>query len=272
MAKDGGTADVVTGADLGTGIADSSSGAVYSGVVLAMITEDEATTSYVARAVFMTGPRPTIGGCPHCCCGGAQRGLPYPWKPPDAGQITLAGATGTPPLATLVPEVFENGSGTFHGMSDLGWSWYWPLGDYAPVDSQPWSPGDAFQVLATGNEVESFSGVLLTGPPLTGVRPPIGPSPVVIDRSQGFEVAWAPEGKGDATVLLSVPYDGGICYCDAPDSAGKLVVDTNLLGPSSVERAGRMKLARLTISTVTSGNARIDLVGAVVQAGPVTVE
>jgi hypothetical protein len=31
-------------------------------------------------------------------------------------------------------------------------------------------------------------------------------------------------------------------------------------------------LARLTISTVASGNAMIDLVGAVVQAGPLVVQ
>jgi hypothetical protein len=157
-------------------------------------------------------------------------------------------------------------------MSDLGWSWFSPLSDYAPVDSQRWSPGDGLQISATGNEVESFSGILRTGPSLAGVTPPIGLAPVVVDRSQAFEVSWIPEGEGDSTVLLGIPYDGGICYCDAPDSVGKLVVDANRLSPISVEQNGKITLARLTVSTVASGNATIDLVGAVVQAGPLAVQ
>jgi hypothetical protein len=269
---DAGAIDAETRPDLGTGTADASSEAMYAGVVLGMVTRDEATTSYLARAVFTTGPRPVIGGCPHCCCGNTGRGLPYPIKPPDAGKIILAAAAGATTLATLVPAAFEDGSGTYYGMSDLGWAWSAPLGDYAPVDSQPWSPGDVLWVVATGNEVESFSGALPTGPSLAGVVPPIGPSPVVIDHSQAFEVSWAPEGKGDATVLLSLPYSGGICFCDAPDSAGRLVVEANLLGPISADQNGKIKLARLTISTVASGNATIDLVGAFVQAGPLAVE
>jgi hypothetical protein len=271
-AGDADTIDAVTTADLGTGAADSSFEPVYSGVVLAMITRDEAATSYVARAVFSKAQRPAIGGCPHCCCGNTGRGLPYPIKPPDAGNITLAAAASATMLATLVPAAFEGGSGSFYGMGDLGWPWFGPLGDYAPVDSQPWRAGDALQVLATGNEAASFSAVLQTGPPLAGIVPPIGPSPVVVDHNQAFTVSWAPEGKGDATVLLSLPYAGGICFCDAPDSAGSLVVDANLLNPISAEKNGKIKLARLTISTVTSGNATIDLVGADVQAGPFAIE
>jgi hypothetical protein len=265
-ARDAWAIDAVTGADLDTGAADSSPEAMYSGVVLAMITQDEATTSYVSRAVFTTGPRPTIGGCPNCCCGVEERGLPIPEERPEAGEITIAADVGATTLATLTPGAL------YHGMSDLAWSWFRPLSDYAPVDSQPWSPGDALRVLATGNEVESFSGVLRTGPPLAGITPPIGPSPVVVDHSQAFEVSWAPEGNGDATVLLSLPRSGSVCYCDAPDSAGRLVVDANLLSTLSVGQNGEIKLARLTISTVTSGNATIDLVGAVIQAGPLAVE
>jgi hypothetical protein len=207
----------MTGADLGTGAADAGSAETYAGVVLAMITQDEATTRYAARAAFVARPRPAIGGCPRCCCGGTGHGLPYPWKPPDAGKIVIALAADATPLATLVPASFQGGSGTFYGMFDLGWPWAGPLSDYAPVDSQPWSAGDALQVLATGNEVEPFSGLLQAGPSLAGVMPPIGPSPVVVDHSQPFEVSWTPEGKGDATVLLSLPYDGGICFCDARD-------------------------------------------------------
>jgi hypothetical protein len=264
--------DAVTGPDLGADAPDPGSQAMYAGVVVGIITHEGPTTSYVARALFTTGPRPLVGGCPHCCCGTTDRGLPYPFKPPDAGKITLAAEAGATTLATLVPAAFEGGSGTFYGMTDLGWSWFGPLGDYAPVASQPWSAGDTLQVLAAGNEVASFSEALRTGPSLAGVVPSIGPSPVVVDHGQPFTVSWAPQDHGDATVLLTLPYAGGVCFCDAPDAAGRLVVDANLLGPISAEKNGKIQLARLTISTVASGNATIDLVGADVQAGPLAVE
>jgi len=244
----------------------ASSKATYAGVVLAMVTEAEGSSDYVARALFTTGPRPVIGGCPQCCCGSTNRGLPIPRKPPDAGPITIAAADSTS-LATLVPAPFENGSGHFYGMTDLGWSWLAPLGDYAPAASQPWGFGDTLQVLAVGNEVDSFSGSLRSGPSLTGVTPPIGPSTVAVDHTEPFEISWTPAGDADATMLLGIPTGTGLCFCDAPDSAGRLVVDANLLSPVSSE----ITLARLSVSTVTSGNATLDLVGAVVQKGPVQV-
>jgi len=242
--------------------------APYAGAVLAMLTTRDALQTYVARAVFTLGPRPTIGGCPQCCCGSTDRGLPFPDKPPDIGEISLLPASGATPLTTLVPEVFENGGGTFHGMTDLGWSWFGPLSDYAPVSSQPWDAGDSLRVLAQGNEVEPFSALLRTSPALRGVTPPIGSSKVVVDHTRPFEISWTPEGDGDATVLLGIPNATGICYCDAPDSAGILVVDANLLSPVS----GELSLARLTVSNVASGNASVDLVGASVQRGAVEVQ
>ena len=248
--------------------AGTSSEATYAGVVLAMVTDDNASSTYLTRALFTAQPRPVIGGCPHCCCKSTERGLPLPEKPPDAGNITLMAADGSTSLATLVPAAFEAGSGTFYGMTELGWSWFAPLGDYAPVTSKPWAFGATLHVLAAGNEVEPFSGILRTGPALAGVTPPIGSSPVVIDHARPFEIAWTPEGTADATMLLGVPTGTGICYCDAPESAGKLTVDADVLSPVSSE----LTLARLSVSTVTSGNSTVALVGAVVQKGPVEVQ
>jgi len=253
---DGGSGGVAAGG--------ASSEAPYAGVVLAMVTEG-ADAGYVARAVFTGGPRPRIGGCSRCCCGSTDHGLPSPRKPPDAGTITLA--VGSTSLTALVPEAFENGSGTFHGMTDLGWSWFAPLGDYAPTASQPWSFGDDLEVVAAGNEVAAFSGTLQAGPALSGVTPPIGSATVVVDHTRPFEISWTPDGRGDATVLLGIPSGTGICYCDAPDETGALVVEPSLLSPAS----GEISLARLSVSNVSSENATIALVGAVVQRGPLEV-
>lgn len=257
---------------VGCGETESNPGAVseatYAGAVLALRSEQEGTTSYVARAVFTAGPRPTIGGCPQCCCKSSDRGLPLPIKPPDAREIRLLPATGSTALASLVPEVFVDGSGIFHGMLDLGWSWFAPLSSYAGVGSQPWSAGDTLKVVAPGNEVDAFSGLLRVGPALRGVTPPIGSSPVVVDRTQPFEISWTPEGDGDATVMLGIPSANALCLCDAPDSAGSLTVDSKLLSAVS----GQITLTRLTVSQVAAGNASVALVGGIAQRGTVEVQ
>ena len=100
------------------------------------------------------------------------------------------------------------------------------------------------------------------------MTPPIGSSTVVVDHTQPFEVSWTPGGNADATVLLGIPNGTGICYCDAPDTAGSLVVDADLLNPVSAE----ITLTRLTVSNVASSNASIDLVGAVVHKGSLKVQ
>lgn len=265
-AQEGGDAGLAGGSG-GNAQGGAVSGATYAGAVLALLTERDGTVTHSARAIFATGPRPTIGGCPQCCCGSTERGLPLPIKPPDASQISLLPADGSTALATLVPEVFEDGRGTFHATTALGWSWFAPLSDYAVVSSQPWNPGDTLTVLAQGNEVDAFSGLLRAGPALRGVTPAIGSSPVVIDHTQPFEISWTPEGDPDATVMLGIPNADGICYCDAPDSAGTLVVDSSLLSAVS----GDISLARLTVSNVATSNASVDLVGSVVRTGSVEV-
>lgn len=248
-------------------VGGASSEATYAGVVLAMASQG-ASSDYTARAIFTQGARRVIGGCSKCCCYGTQRGLPIPVKPPDAGQITLGQAGSSNSLATLVPATFADGSGSFYGTSYLGWAWFPPLSNYAPAQSQPWNFGDSLRVVAAGNEVASFTGTLDTGPELTGVTPPIGPTAIIVDHTRPFEIGWTPAAQGDATVLLSIPGNTGLCFCDAPDSAGSLVVDASLLGPVT----GEISLSRLSIVSVTSANASIDLVGAVVQNGPVEVQ
>ena len=267
----GGNSAASGGVLAGGSAGDAEGGAVteatYAGAVLAMLTERGPTKSFVARAVFAAGPRPSIGGCPQCCCSSTDRGLPLPEKPPDASQISVLPASGGEALATLVPEVFEDGRGALHGSSDLGWSWFAPLSDYAAAPSRAWKAGDVLEVIALGNEVAPFSGMLRAGPALTGVSPAIGSAPVVIDYTRPFEISWTPEGDADAIMLLGIPNADGICYCDAPNSAGSLVVDSALLGAV----AGEISLARLTISNVASKNASVALVGAIVQRGPVEV-
>jgi hypothetical protein len=237
----------------------------YAGVVLAMATDSESASGYVARAVFALGPRPTIGGCSKCCCAPIERGLPRPEKPPDAGEITLTTVAG---VAKLVPDPFEGGHGSFHGTTDLGWAWFPPLSNYPPTDSQPWPAGSVLAVLAEGNEVGAFSGMLRAGASLEGVTPPFKDAKVVTPQAEPFTVSWTPEASSDATVMLRFPNDRGVCYCDAPDSAGTLVVDGDLLTPI----VGGISLTRFTISTLSSANASVDLVGAIVQKADFEVE
>jgi len=89
-----------------------------------------------------------------------------------------------------------------------------------------------------------------------GIVPPIGPSPVVVDYSRPSRFRGRRK-QGDATMLLSLPYDGGISIA-MRRLGGRVVVGANLLSPISAEQMEKIKLARLTISTVASGNATID--------------
>ncbi|MGC4089479.1 MAG: hypothetical protein QM756_16630 [Polyangiaceae bacterium] len=168
----------------------SGSDAPYTGVVLAEITKGATEPRYTARAVFSRGPHVAIGGCPRCCCGRSDRGLPLPDKPPDAGEITLAVASDSTPLGTLVPDPFENGVGTLYGMTDLGWSWFAPLSNYAAVASPAWNSSALIKIQARGNEIGGFNSTFRAGPEFLGVNPPIGATTLVIDHRQPFEVSW----------------------------------------------------------------------------------
>ena len=251
-----------SGGDAGAGGA-----ATYGGVVLALVSERDAVQSSVARAIFTTGSRPALGGCPQCCCGSEGRGLPIPVKPPDAGRIALEPAGDGSAVTTLDPFPFENGMGEFYGTSELGWAWYPPLSSYAPVEPQPWAADTALQVHASGGEVAAFSGTLRLGPALTGVTPALGTSPLVVDHTQAFEISWTPQSGSDALVMLRIPNGSGVCFCDAPDAAGRIVVEPGLLGPVT----GDVSLTRFTVSNVSSGNASVDLVGAMVRTGAIDV-
>jgi hypothetical protein len=259
----GGTAAGGTGGNAGAGAEPT-----YAGVVLALVSESDAVKSSVARAIFTTGSRPSLGGCSQCCCGSLIRGLPIPVKLPDAGRITLKPAGEATAICTLVPDLFENDLGSFYGTTNLGWAWYPPLSIYAPVEPQPWAADTELEVLASGNEVAAFSGILRLGPDLTGVTPALGTSPIVVDHTQAFEISWTPQSGGDAIVMLEVPNGSGVCFCDAPDAAGRIVVEPGLLGPVT----GDVSLARFTVSNVSGGNASIDLVGAVVKTGTIDVQ
>jgi hypothetical protein len=274
------------------GAPDAGADATYYGFVLAKLTQgqapDGAGAAYSAFADFVKGTKPTAPpSCPDswpsagsCCC---LRGIstPLPEQPPDAATVTIASADGANVLATLTGSrwVSSGGtvSGTLHGTWDLGLSWVFAPGDYAPVDSVAWSPGDVLRVSATGMEVGAFAGLLDTGDLLTGVTPPIGP-PLVIDRAHDLDIAWTPEDLPGATVLLAIQQftmrSTLACYCTAPDAAAKLTVSATLLADfaSTDQLSAAIQLERLLVTSISGPNATIDLVGSVAQAGNISFQ
>jgi hypothetical protein len=138
-------------------------------------------------------------------------------------------------------------------------------------------PGRAIAVVAGGADLDGFEGTMHTGAALTGVTPPIGSGPIVIDRSQDLHVSWTPEGLADEEVLLTVRQiatDSVIaCFCSAPDSAGELTVDKAVLATFGVEQLScTMELERALTSTVLTDDAVVDLVSEVVQETSATFE
>jgi hypothetical protein len=286
-APDAVTAPDALGLDTQTPLDSDADGTEYCGAVLAKLAQVESGNTYSVYTDFTAEQRlrPTIcanlSPTPDICRCVRGHALPYPDQPPDAAQVTLRSPTGAITLATLtptLPTIDASGvSSSFYGTLDLGMAWYTRPGDYARVDSQPWNPGDALLVAATGSQVPAFSGTLQTGLLLTGVTPSFGPEPLVIDRSQDFQVAWTAEGESNATVLLTLrqvsPNSLVTCTCIQPDSARSIVMNPSLLGMFNTEPlTTTIQLERMIISTISSHNATIDLVGAVAVVGHVTFQ
>jgi len=278
-----GTPDAATDAavsDTGSALDGARSGVIYSGVVLARATQSGTTSSSYGAFVDFTSKYPFyLDSCPglgpsagNCCCM-IGMSTPMPIQPPDGATVTLTSADGASTLATLLPSTPTSTTTTIgpqmYGTWDLGrWGAVVP-GCYAPVGSQPWNPGDALRVSATGNQVHAFSGTLQTGSLLSGVTPSIGSAPLVIDHSQNFEVSWTPEGRENESVLLRLGAAPDVCYCTVPDSAAKVTVDSSLLSPGGTST---ISLERLVISTASSDNATITLIGAVELSGEVAFQ
>lgn len=264
--------DAEASADVG--VEDASPAQEFRGVVLLRWAPGSAPP-YLAYADFAAGS-PVGLTCPTspettggCCC---EDGVALPGPTPSAGILQLSRLTGQGVLVLLQPSTTN-----LQGTSDLGPSWYVYPGIYDYTDSGVWFPGDAIAVAGGGADLLGFEGTLHTGAALTGVVPPIGPAPSIVDRSQDFHVSWTPEGLAGEQVLLTlrqITTDGvTACFCSAPDSSGELTVDTSVLAMFAVEQlSGTIELERVITSTVTSDDAVINLVGAVAQEADVTFE
>jgi hypothetical protein len=256
---------------------EADSGAPYTGIVLATVTQTETKNTYGVFADFTQGtPRATGGASQSCVC---QEGIVLPVMPPDAGTLTIESASGAV-LTTLTPANENSASGSYSGTWDLGANaWAYSPGNYDTVVSPAWTPGEALEVCATGDQVPAFSGSLHTGALLSGITPSIGAASVTVQRSQGFKVSWAPGPRSDDTVLLTLQQITSstiaTCTCTAPDSAGSVSIDSKRLLSQYVatkQLSGTIWLARTTVTTVSSGNASIELIGEVMVTGPATFE
>ena len=260
---------------------------VYHGVVLAKLTQGADSDSVMAYAAFAAGGQPfaftaPIGSHPatkSCSC---VRGLATPIlnEIVDASTISLATDAGDE-WARRDPDqaVVDGGTVSFklRGTTDLGASWYVFPGRYPPVAAGPLKAGGKLAVTAAGGTVDAFSGSITMGGGLSGVTPPLGAQDQSISRGADFQVSWTPDAEGGQTVLLSLRQVGAqsvvACFCEAADEAGTLTVPAELLAlyegpPASCD----VQLARLKVSTVSRGNATVQLIAEAAVAGTATVE
>ena len=260
--------------------------AVYQGVVLAKLSQGADSDSVMAYAAFAAGGQPfaftaPIGSHPatkSCSC---VRGLTTPILNviADASTISLATDAGDE-WARLEPNqpVVDAGTVSFKlsGTTDLGAAWYVLPGRYAPVVAGPLA-GGKLTVTAAGGTGDAFSGSITMGGRLSGVTPPLGSQDQSLSRSADFQVSWTPDAEGGQTVLLSLRQVGAqsvvACFCEAADQAGTLTVPAELLtlyeGPPA---KCDVQLARLRLSTVSRGNATVQLIAEAAVSGTATVE
>ena len=261
-----------TGTDAGATSMDGGADATafYSGVVLAKATQGADGGTYMAFADFIADRVPPLESQPpgSCSCT-LDASTPPVTRPPDVGTITVAPIdllTVPPPLVTLMPFGPSLDYPGFQGTADLGLDWYRRPGGYPYADSLPWSPGSPLVVSAPGHDVPGFSATLLTGAPLAGVTPSFD-GPMVIDRSQGFQVRWTPDQTPNELVMLTIrqiaPAAETACFCVAADAAGDLVLGEDVFYPYATNQLScSIELERFTLSTVQNGSATIELVGA----------
>ncbi len=286
--RDAGTEGGSSGSAAHDSGADGDGGPLgYDGIVLATFVQSASTAkswggAYQLYADFVPIPHPPwvagafldAGASNGCSCS-AGLGDPCPGGQPVAGTITLDGP-GKTTLATVKPTGICGLP--FMGVSE--WSRY--PGAYCPTKSLSWTPGETVTATATGGDVAGFSHSLQTGPLLAGVAPPIGDSPVTISRSKGFTIAWTPGDRGDDRVILTLEQipqgPPTVCTCSAPDAAGHLTIDSELLsvfyegdaGPHGLQND--IILARTRTTAVREGRLSLQLVGETVLAGSVHYE
>jgi hypothetical protein len=96
--------------------------------------------------------------------------------------------------------------------------------------------------------------------------------PVMIDRSQDFEIAWTPESQGNDQIVLTLNANAYSCVCAAATSAGAITVGSALLSKFDASSNGFIELARYTMSTACGNNQTIVLGGVTSVQGTVTLE
>ncbi len=232
----------------------------YQGAVVASGTS--AGQQLLSAGFPYFGSFPATTGGTTCNC---VEGIADPSPSQSAGTITVQAAHCGPLVASLA---FGDDSG---------------FPEYAQSPAT-WTPGDALVVSAPGDpsQVHGFAGTLQTGVPLAGLSPAIGPSGqnIVIPLDQPLVVSWAPEGRSNETVdvtLSAVTTSSyATCGCFAPDSAGTLTMPSALLSqhfaPTTTKTTANLGVSRTLVTPVAADDAVVDLVGIVSVEGPVDLE
>lgn len=244
-------------------------GIAYYGVVSAAITASSLSNSYTADTYY--GP---VGDyvVPGSSCAGTKAGsccYVAPPKPADAGAD--AAAPPTPLTAGIVAINASADAGVLATMTPSGAGAYTAVTN-PPTTSLTWSPGDALGVVATGDQVDKFSGTLATGALLSGVSPALNGA-MSINPGQNYTISWTRDSTAGETVTLTISAtkistaSEGTITCVVADSAQTVTVDSSLLGKFSDGDFASIVLTRDLTSTATDSNATLYLIGSVSESG-----
>ncbi|HEU4534286.1 MAG TPA: hypothetical protein VFS00_09220 [Polyangiaceae bacterium] len=192
-----------------------------------------------------------VGGCTFTEFSGP---VPADPEPPQAGPITVSKA-GTA-LLTLKP---SPGSGYY--------------GDSSASEAL-FAAGERIGFLAAGASVPAFSGEVTAPGPLVVTLPtkPAAGEPVVIDRSQPFEVTWTPGPAGaNANLLLLAPSPtpghSFAARCSVDQSVGKATFAPEGLAIMPAGE-GNVRFSAIQKSVVSAGAASVELIVSVGATGP----
>jgi hypothetical protein len=244
-------------------------GIAYYGVVSAAITASSLSNSYTADtyygpvADYVVPGSSCAGTKAGSCCyvappkpadAGADAAAPPP--PPTAGIVTINASADAGVLATMTPSA----AGTYTAVTN------------PPTTSLTWSPGDALGVVATGDQVDKFSGTLATGALLSGVSPALNGA-MSNNPGQNYTLSWTQDSTAGETVTLTISAtkistaSEGTITCVVADSAQTVTVDSSLLGKFSDGDFASIVLTRDLTSTAKDTNATLYLIGSVSESG-----
>jgi hypothetical protein len=128
-----------------------------------------------------------------------------------------------------------------------------PSGTYGTTLVPPWSGGESYTIVATGDVVPAFSLAIMAPARPTMQSPPRSDAGPTVDRSAGVTVTWTAATPGTMTIEIDADLTDAFLFmsCDAPASAGSYHVPPSALAAIPANAVNDTHTAGIATTTTT---------------------